>query len=172
MKEQSRFPAAGSTAPLSSMGTVGEYQPHHHLGSACAPRQHCLRTPPAHHSWALSVGAPHALFSPVQGDNHHYIPLAPVSPACSLAHGTHTAATAFGASWLQNRASVTLLGRGAPALPWPAELVRVQHCKVQEPYPAVQETPLQPRHPGTLPCARVPLGDRDASIQPALSHSS
>lgn len=47
MKWQSRFPAAGSTAPLSSLGTVGGHQPHHHLGSACAPRQLCPEDPTA-----------------------------------------------------------------------------------------------------------------------------
>lgn len=76
-----------------------------------------LRIPPAHHSWALSMGAPHAVFCPVQDDSHHYIPLAPATPLCSLAHRTHRAATAFGISWLQNGASVALLGPEAPALP-------------------------------------------------------
>lgn len=107
VKGPSKFPAAGSTAPLSSMGTVGGQQPH--LGFACAPRQLCPEDPPAH-SWASSLGTPHAVFCPEQGDSHHCIPLAPVTPPCSLAHRTHTVATALGASWPQNPASV--------ALPW------------------------------------------------------
>lgn len=110
VRGQSRFPAAGSTAPVSSVGTVGGQQPHQHFKFACVPRQFCPEDPPARHSWALAMGASHAVFCPVQGDSHHHIPLAPVTPPCSLAHRTHAAATTLGASWLQNRAS--------RALPW------------------------------------------------------
>lgn len=143
VRGQSRFPAAGSTAPISSVGTVGGQQPCQHFKFACVPRQFCPEDPPARHSWALAMGAPHAVFCPVQGDSHHHIPLAPVTPPCSLAHHTHAAATTLGASWLQNGAS--------GALPWPAEPAQAQHCRVQEPHPAVQEPPLYPGAQGTCP---------------------
>lgn len=45
VKGQSRFPAAGSTASLSTLGTVGGHQPQHHLRFACALRQLCPEDP-------------------------------------------------------------------------------------------------------------------------------
>lgn len=137
------FPAVGSTAPLSSMGTMGGPSslpppPRVCLCPRMALPRGCHQPVPAGlHPWVH----PSTAFCPVQGDSHHHVLLASVIPACSLTrysglypHGHYRTYSISATGWSQHGSA---RGAGAPALSRAAEPVRAQHRDTQEPYQAM-----------------------------------